>query len=147
MRFSILIAALAVLAGCQTAADDLVVSNDPEPDGPLQTVPLEVDDVDDLAARLQGLGIEMTLESYSSSNARSISGATYALPDDDTLIIFEYGTQTARDADLEALAAESEPGGAASIYAAADRFAVVYSGTDADTRAALADLLDPVPAQ
>lgn len=135
---------LAGLAACQTADDGLVLSDSPEPGGIAQTVPLDLDDVDDLAARLQGAGVEMTLESYSESNARVLAGATYTLPDGGTVLLFEYPTADARAADLPYLTAQGGPGGAARVYTAADRFAVVYSGADADTQAALADLLDAV---
>jgi hypothetical protein len=143
MRLPLSLPLLLSLAACQTT-DDGVLSDDPGPAGSFQTVPLAVEDVEDLAARLQGAGVEMELESYSTINARTTSGATYALPGDDTLVIVQYASAAARDADLGVLAAETSPGGVASVYTAADRFAVVYSGTDADTRAALADLLDPV---
>ena len=144
MRRLLALVLLAGLAACQTTGAP-VLSDDPEPGGPYRTVPLEIDDVDDLAARLQGVGVEMTFEAYSESNARALGGATYTLPSGGTVLLFEYPTRAARAADLSYLAAQEGAGGAAaSVYTAADRFAVVYSGADADTRAALADLLDPV---
>lgn len=129
---------LALVAGCRTAD---VPGSDPEPGGLVQTVSPDVTDVDDLANRLRAANLSLMFQSYSASNARAAGGASYALPDGGTVFLFEYPSADARDADVPYLLAQDGP---VHVYTSGERFAAVYSGTNAGTMEALADALDPV---
>ena len=138
-RPALLTAALFTLAGCQSTGDVPTVGGDRNP---AEAVALDVRTAQDLASRLEGLGLDLAYVGRAETNARASGGAAYETAGAEDLFVFEYPSEAARDADVQNLTA---PGGAAaSVYTYGDRLAVVFSGTDAEVRAALDQALVPV---
>ena len=109
---------------------------------PAEAVALDVRTAEDLASRLGALGLDLTYNSRTESGARASGGAVYATAGGELLSVFEYPSETARDADLPFLTGQVGAGGR--VYAYGDRLAVAFEGSNADVRRTLDQALDPV---
>ena len=138
-RPALLAAALFAFAGCQSTQNVPTVGGDRNP---AEAVALDVRTAQDLASRLQGLGLDLSYSSRAESNARATGGAVYETAGGELLSIFEYPSATARDADLAFLTGQVGPGGA--VYTYGDGLAVAFEGSDANARRTLGETLTPV---